>query len=175
MPKYKNNEAILSSMSNLQPNWCWKIDLQKVDQHAGGKWLIHDTRRRKNNQLQSLKLACRILRLPLKDMIKLTNGYQQILKQITDGLHISGWLLYFVHNSYSNKLSSALLLSLTFRFSTFSSHSLHKIFPPPWKNLTWWFTGRNPLMSWIQMGYVWHVKSPTAIKCFWLPLMYCQV
>ena len=39
------NEDILSSMSNLQPNWCLTIDFQKVDQHAGGKWLIHDTKR----------------------------------------------------------------------------------------------------------------------------------
>ena len=37
-------------MSNLQPNWCLKIEFQKVDQHAGGKWLIHDTKRRKDNQ-----------------------------------------------------------------------------------------------------------------------------
>ena len=43
-------------MSNLQPNWCLKIDFQKVDQHAWGKWLIHDAKRRKDNQLQSLKL-----------------------------------------------------------------------------------------------------------------------
>ena len=54
------NEDILSSMSNLQPNWCLKIDFQKVDQHAGGKLLIHDTKRRKDNQLQSLKLPWRI-------------------------------------------------------------------------------------------------------------------
>ena len=40
-----------------------KIDLQKVDQHAGGKWLIQDTKRRKGNQLQSLKLPCRISKL----------------------------------------------------------------------------------------------------------------
>ena len=33
----------------LQPNWCLKLDFQKVDQHAGGKWLIHDTKRRKDN------------------------------------------------------------------------------------------------------------------------------
>ena len=46
-------------LSNLQPNCRLKIDFQKVDQHAGGKWLIHDTRRRKENQLQSLKLPCR--------------------------------------------------------------------------------------------------------------------
>ena len=52
--KIQKNEDILSSMSNLQPNWCLKIDFQKVDQHAGGKWLIHDTKRRKDNQLQSL-------------------------------------------------------------------------------------------------------------------------
>ena len=32
-------------------------------QHAGGKWLIHDTKRRKANQLQSLKLPCRISKL----------------------------------------------------------------------------------------------------------------
>ena len=30
----------LSIMSNLQPNCCLKFDFQKVDQHAGGKWLI---------------------------------------------------------------------------------------------------------------------------------------
>ena len=50
-------------MSNLQPNCCLKFDFQKVDQHAGGKWLIHDTKRRKDNQLQSLKLPCRISEL----------------------------------------------------------------------------------------------------------------
>ena len=50
-------------MSNLQPNCCLKFDLQKVDQHAGGKWLIHDTKRRKDNLLQSLKLPCRISKL----------------------------------------------------------------------------------------------------------------
>ena len=47
-------------MSNLQPNCCLEFDFQKVDQHAGGKWLIHDTKHRKDNQLQSLKLPCRI-------------------------------------------------------------------------------------------------------------------
>ena len=41
----------------------FRIDFQKVDQHAGGKWLIHDTKRRKDNQLQSLKLPCRISKL----------------------------------------------------------------------------------------------------------------
>ena len=46
-----------------QPNCCSKFDFQKVDQHAGGKWLIHDTKRRKDNQLQSLKLPGRISKL----------------------------------------------------------------------------------------------------------------
>ena len=50
-------------MSNLQPNCCLEFDFRKVDQHAGGKWLIHDTKRRKDNQLQSLKLPCRISKL----------------------------------------------------------------------------------------------------------------
>ena len=38
----------------------FKIYFQKVDQHTGGKWLIHGTKRRKDNQLQSLELPCRI-------------------------------------------------------------------------------------------------------------------
>ena len=59
----KWNEDILSNVSNLQPNFCLKIDYQKVDQHAGGKWLTYDTKRRKDNQLQSLKLPCRISKL----------------------------------------------------------------------------------------------------------------
>ena len=41
----------------------FKVDFQKVDQHSGGKWLIHDTKRRKDNQLQSLKPPCRISKL----------------------------------------------------------------------------------------------------------------
>ena len=62
--KIQKSEDILSSMSTLPPNWCLKIDFQKVVQHAGGKWLIHDTKRRKDNQLQkSLKLPCRISKL----------------------------------------------------------------------------------------------------------------
>ena len=59
----KENEDMLSIMSNLQPNCCLKIDFQKVDQHAGGKWLIHDTKHHKDNQLQSLTLPCRISKL----------------------------------------------------------------------------------------------------------------
>ena len=46
-------------MSNLQPNYRLKVDFQKLDQHIGGKWLIHDTKRT-DNQLQILKLPCKI-------------------------------------------------------------------------------------------------------------------
>ena len=47
MSEYQlNNENIQSIMSNLQPNFNLKVDYQKVDQHTGGKWLIHDTKRR---------------------------------------------------------------------------------------------------------------------------------
>ena len=38
----------------------FKLDFQKVDQQTGGKWLIHGTKRRKDNQLQSLELPCKI-------------------------------------------------------------------------------------------------------------------
>ena len=41
----------------------FKIDFQKMDQHAEGKWLIHDTKRHKDNQLQSLEKPCRISKL----------------------------------------------------------------------------------------------------------------
>ena len=47
-------------MSNLQTYYRFKLDFQKVDQHTGGKWLIHGTKRHKDNQLLSLELPCRI-------------------------------------------------------------------------------------------------------------------
>ena len=49
-----------SIMLNLQTHYHFKLDLQNVDQHMGGKWLIHGTKRRKDNQLLSLELPCRI-------------------------------------------------------------------------------------------------------------------
>ena len=50
-------------MSNLlfyQTYYQSKLDFQNVDQHTGSKWLIHGTKRRKDNQLQSLELPCRL-------------------------------------------------------------------------------------------------------------------
>ena len=53
-------KKLFSIVSNLQNHYHFQIDLQKVDQHTGDKWLIHDTKRHKDNQLQSLGLPCRI-------------------------------------------------------------------------------------------------------------------
>ena len=47
-------------MSNSQTYYHFKLYSQKVDQHTGGKWLIHATKRCKDNQLQSLELPNRI-------------------------------------------------------------------------------------------------------------------
>ena len=44
-------------MSNLQTYNHFQLDFQKVDQHM---WLIHGIKRRKDNQLQSLEIPCRI-------------------------------------------------------------------------------------------------------------------
>ena len=76
------NEDILTSMSNQQPNLCLKIDFQKVDQHAGGKWLIHDTKRRKDNQLQSRKLPHGVL------------NFHPLIKSASFNV----WVWYFVWN-----------------------------------------------------------------------------
>ena len=47
-------------MSNLQNYYHFKLDFQKVEQHTGGKLLIHGTKRHKDTQLQRLELPCRI-------------------------------------------------------------------------------------------------------------------
>ena len=92
MSKYKKNEDILSIMSNLQPNCCLKINFQKVDQHAGGKWLIHDTTRRKDNQSQSLKLPCRISKLSSKIWHKGGTMLNPIFwKKVQGQKHLGRW------------------------------------------------------------------------------------
>ena len=54
----QKQQNVVFFMSNLQTYYHFKLDFQKVDQHAGGKWLIHGTKRRKDNQLQCLELPC---------------------------------------------------------------------------------------------------------------------
>ena len=56
----KNNKQLFSLLSNLQTYYHFKLEFQKVDQNTGVKWLIHGTKRRNDNQLQSLELPCRI-------------------------------------------------------------------------------------------------------------------
>ena len=51
----QNQQKMFFLMSNLQTYYNFKLNFQKVDQHTGGKWLIHGTKRRKeiyplNNQ-----------------------------------------------------------------------------------------------------------------------------
>ena len=47
-------------MSNLQSHYHFQLDFLNVYRQTGGKWLIHGTKRRKDNQLQILVLPCRI-------------------------------------------------------------------------------------------------------------------
>ena len=72
-------------MSNLQTYYHFKLDFQKVDQHTGGKWLIHGTKRRKDNQLQSLELPCKISTLEQrtpKHKSDWLNGYGVLLTNV---------------------------------------------------------------------------------------------
>ena len=43
-------------MSNLQTYYHFKLDFQKVDQHAGSKWIIHGTKRVNNIKVLSNEL-----------------------------------------------------------------------------------------------------------------------
>ena len=53
-------KKLFSIMSNLQTHYHFKLDFQKIDQHAGGKWLIHGTKHHNDNQLQSLEIPRKI-------------------------------------------------------------------------------------------------------------------
>ena len=53
-------EKLLSIMSNLQADYHFKLDFQKVDQHTGGKWLSYGNKHRKDNQSEDLELHFRI-------------------------------------------------------------------------------------------------------------------
>ena len=56
----KTMKKLFSIMSNLQTHYHFKLDFQKIDQHSGGKWLIHGTKHRNDNQLQSLEIPRKI-------------------------------------------------------------------------------------------------------------------
>ena len=55
-----NNQKLFSLMSIIHTYYHYKLDFQKVDQYTGSKWLIHGTKRRKENQLQSREPPCRM-------------------------------------------------------------------------------------------------------------------
>ena len=57
----KNKKKLFSLISNSQTYYHFKLDFQKIDQHTGGKWLIHGTKRHKDNQLQSLDVIDAVL------------------------------------------------------------------------------------------------------------------
>ena len=53
----QKQQKLLSLMSNLQTYYHFKLDFQTVDQHTGDECLIHGTKRRKDNQLQSNNIS----------------------------------------------------------------------------------------------------------------------
>ena len=52
--------------------------IPKVDQHTGGKWLIHGTKHRKDNQLQSLEISSLRLCPELETMALHSRRHQDI-------------------------------------------------------------------------------------------------
>ena len=70
-------------MSNLH-TYHLKLDFQNVDQHTRGKWLIHGTKHRKENQWQSRELPSRISYLQNQNLVtkslkctkKVMNGHK---------------------------------------------------------------------------------------------------
>ena len=44
--KKKTMKKLFSIMTNLSTHYHFKLDFQKMDQHAGGTWLIHGTKHR---------------------------------------------------------------------------------------------------------------------------------
>ena len=48
-------KKLFSIMSNLHTHYHLTLDFEKAGQHTGGKCLIHGTKHRKDNQLQSLE------------------------------------------------------------------------------------------------------------------------
>ena len=64
-------------MSNFETYYHFQQDFQKMDQHTGGKWLIHGTKRRKDNQLQSKHN----IRIANKKPNSVLPGRQMVTKQ----------------------------------------------------------------------------------------------
>ena len=54
----KNNNKYMKYHSKLTYQLSYRNVSRKVDYHAGGKWFVHGPKRRKKNQLLSLKHPC---------------------------------------------------------------------------------------------------------------------
>ena len=79
-------------MSNLQTHYHLKLDFQKVDQHTGGKLLIHGTKHRKDNQLQNMEFPVQYPSGESKHDIKESecNMFSLIFKWNVQGGNIRG-------------------------------------------------------------------------------------
>ena len=125
-------------MSNLQPNCCLEFDFRKVDQHAVGKWLIHDTKRRKDNQLQSLKLPCRISKLSSKmwydmiwyDYIYMIEDFFSCVQFGKRGIWVRvSHIIPFVPAIYSSLLHVLNWFAFISQRCTYHTYLRHSIFP----------------------------------------------
>ena len=85
-------------MSNLQTYYHFKLDFQKMDQHTGGKWLIHCTKRRKDNQLQAWNSPVEYPSRECKHAIK------RIIQCIT-------YMIFFTASRYFRSISRKYLAS----------------------------------------------------------------
>ena len=69
--------------NHKQQKSCFLYVKQKVDQHTGDKWLIHGTKRRKDNHLQSLEPPIEYPSRECKHDIKESKGsmFNQLFKK----------------------------------------------------------------------------------------------
>ena len=113
-------------MSNLQPKCCLKVDFQKMDKHAGGKWLIHDT---KTPQESLLSGHANFLRLIVPFGIwqtdkqgRIENHYARVMCNITILLKISRHMLsihlFPEHWNMSNHSLSKIVYRINVSFYT---------------------------------------------------------
>ena len=81
-------------MSNVQTYYHFKPDFQKVDQHTGGKWLMHGTKRRKDITDMATALPW-ICKFSLIDSLDKSRAFVK-----TKSVSSSGW--------YPNKITDKI-------------------------------------------------------------------
>ena len=89
-------------MSNLQTYYHIKLDFQKVDQHTEEKWLIHGTKRRKDNQLRAWNSPVEYPRRECKHDIKETCSIQYS-RRMSRGGNIQG-VVHLYNQNYLGKV-----------------------------------------------------------------------